>query len=643
MSHMSLSTCHARLCMSLRHKKSALLGVSLVTIAVVLCLQYSVAREGIDDPSQPQQSVAGYGEPRSPERQALRSNRLEESKPGLPVQFIANSIATEVLTDQRDNYPPVYQPRQSYHLQGGYAAPSRKQIYVPPQRVVHFDLKGAPPKVSYIKQVLDLVKHLGATGVLLEWEDMFPYKGVIKDLAATNAYSKEEVKEIIGSAKDKGLSVIPLVQTFGHVEFALKYETFSNLREVPESAQSLCPSLNESLVLIEHMVQQVLAVHGQVPYLHVGCDEVFQMGECPRCRPKIRDELFLSHVANVANIVKKVSPNTTPLIWDDMLRHIPAATLLEWKMNTLVEPMVWVYAEDVYRFVPSNTWDKFSLVFPYVWTASAFKGAFGETMYVPNAKRHLENNLNWLELMSNEGALFKGGFRGIVITGWQRYDHFATLCELLPAAIPSLALNTLATSRGYFNSSLVPSLVTSLGCTLMPPSSISLQTDMFLWDALGRCTFPGHGFFAFLQRLNSLQREVDDFFVQIDKKRSWLTPYNVRHNFSAAFRVDELLQDQPRLYHSVISLVHAAIENLQPVFDNYTVAEWIEQNLYPMLEKLEQIGNDGANLKLRKVWQRRPFPILKEFERFGLIRRDPTERKSQNLEPARSRIIVTVT
>lgn len=81
---------------------------------------------------------------------------------------------------------------------------------------------------------------------------------------------------------------------------------------------------------------------------------------------------------------------------------------------------MWVYAEDVYRFVPSNTWDKFSLVFPYVWTASAFKGAFGETMYVPNAKRHLENNLNWLELMSNEGALFKGGFRGIVITGWQR-------------------------------------------------------------------------------------------------------------------------------------------------------------------------------------------------------------------------------
>ena len=51
---------------------------------------------------------------------------------------------------------------------------------------------------------------------------------------------------------------------------------------------------------------------------------------------------------------------------------------------------VWVYAEDVYRFVPSMIWDKYAAVFPRIWSASAFKGAFGETLYIPNAKRHLE-------------------------------------------------------------------------------------------------------------------------------------------------------------------------------------------------------------------------------------------------------------
>lgn len=90
------------------------------------------------------------------------------------------------------------------------------------------------------------------------------------------------------------------------------------------------------------------------------------------------------------------------------------------KLTLVFHIQVWVYAEDVYRFVPTIVWDKFAEVFPRVWAASAFKGAFGETMYVPNAKRHLENNLRWLEVMATESPKFKNGFAGIVLTGWQR-------------------------------------------------------------------------------------------------------------------------------------------------------------------------------------------------------------------------------
>lgn len=73
-------------------------------------------------------------------------------------------------------------------------------------------------------------------------------------------------------------------------------------------------------------------------------------------------------------------------------------------------------------------------MFDNLWGASAFKGAFGETLTVPNIKMHLDNNIAWLGALQEQQDNFKK-VQGIVITGWQRYDHLANLCELLPVSL----------------------------------------------------------------------------------------------------------------------------------------------------------------------------------------------------------------
>ena len=134
-----------------------------------------------------------------------------------------------------------------------------------------------------------------------------------------------------------------------------------------------------------------------------------------------------------------------------MLRNIPAHVLQESQLGQIVEPMVWVYVEDVDRFVDSLTWANYGEVFPHIWAASAFKGAFGERLFGVNVQRHVGNNLAWLEVMRRE-TLSSGklSFRGLVLTGWSRYDHFAVLCELLPVAMPSLILNLVIITQGMF-------------------------------------------------------------------------------------------------------------------------------------------------------------------------------------------------
>ncbi|XP_038618911.1 uncharacterized protein LOC119942282 [Tachyglossus aculeatus] len=55
-------------------------------------------------------------------------------------------------------------------------------------RLVHLDLKGAAPKISYLEQLFPLLSQLGATGVLVEYEDMFPFQGDLGILRSPYAY-----------------------------------------------------------------------------------------------------------------------------------------------------------------------------------------------------------------------------------------------------------------------------------------------------------------------------------------------------------------------------------------------------------------------------------------------------------------------
>ena len=104
-----------------------------------------------------------------------------------------------------------------------------------------------------------LVREAGATAILMEYEDMFPFWGTLRNISAKNAYSQRDVQNLQKWAMQNDLIVIPLVQTFGHMEFVLKLDEFKDLREVPIYPQSICPSQDRSWTIIQEMIDQVSA------------------------------------------------------------------------------------------------------------------------------------------------------------------------------------------------------------------------------------------------------------------------------------------------------------------------------------------------------------------------------------------------
>ncbi|KAM7001654.1 hexosaminidase D isoform 2-T2 [Passerculus sandwichensis] len=401
------------------------------------------------------------------------------------------------------------------------------------RRLVHLDLKGAAPRAQYLEQVLPLLRALGATGLLLEYEDTFPYTGPLEVLQAPHAYSPEELQALLSWARAQGLDVVPLVQSFGHMEVYY-------LGEGEESKQWLQ-----------------------------------QQNNTPQ-------KLCLSHIKAVATCLAWSYPMVTPIVWDDMLRGISEETLAESGVPQLVQPMIWDYATDI------NVEGKVQLIEKYrrcgfskVWFASAFKGATGANQSLTLIGHHLRNQLEWLQVAQRSPA---DVLEGIALTGWQRYDHFAVLCELLPVAIPSLAVCLQALKNGGFSEKVKENVENILG---MP----NLEIETFMSPGLG--TFPGSSVLTLVTQISfHLKSSVDELLERNRYSTGWFSPYHRKRKIIHPIIVHHLQPDAVRLFSKWSAVVQDLQAAMEQVFPRCAIEEWMEENVHPHLQKLQEVVED---------------------------------------------------
>ena len=472
----------------------------------------------------------------------------------------------------------------------------------PEYRLWHLDLKGAPPKISYIEKVLKLVKSAGATGVLVEWEDMFPFSGKIANFSAKNAYNIVEVKKLYKVINDLELLYIPLVQSLGHLEYVLKQQTWRHLRESDNMPAEACPSNPETMSLVLEAIRQIVDLTPSA-VLHIGADEVFNLGKCPKCLQSGKSSLslYVNYIKNLAKTIKDTW-SLRILIWDDMIRSTPTHLVKE--LTDLVEPVVWAYGENVLQLLPPLVIQNHMQNFPNVWMGAAFKGAFGPTEVMPNAHRHSGNTVAWSEISKIFNRYSGPKINGMIITGWSRYDHFATLCELLPPSIPSLIFTMIVATTGQINEDTIDTLHNLLKCS--PKVYLAPSRDPHLWAARD-CHFEGSDISRFLHRYVTLKTELHKLSDLVEEKEGWFTSYNFVHRFSSPIK-NLKISDELKNHKYEIDYLKTEISKIFPkYFDNFTITEWQEQHLKPLDEKITFMIHKTEILLSQSVWPRRPL------------------------------------
>ncbi|CAG4937469.1 unnamed protein product [Parnassius apollo] len=444
-------------------------------------------------------------------------------------------------------------------------------------RIVHLDLKGAPLKISYLATVFNCIKSWGATGVLLEWEDTFPYTSNLIEIGSQcgvsgsggdGVYSTEDVQTIFKLAKDNCLEVIQLIQTIGHMEFVLKHPSFRKLREAPLSPAVLCPSKPEALQLIMSMLLQALNLQPDASFIHIGADEVWHTAVCEECQKRaVMSEhktasLYLEHIQNVLLFLKQKKPDITILMWEDMLRTMNVDTLQSYKLCDLVQPVVWHYnPKECFQLNP-GMWNIYKQIFPNVWTASAFKGANGSSQVLSPVARYVSNHEGWLlEINKYSPAI---NFVGIILTGWSRYDHYATLCELLPVSLPSL------------KSCLQSLLKTELSNEAVINEVI--PEEQWPGVELARCV---HSFVILRERCHA--------FIHGDVVSTWLNPWQMKNKFTNPLQVENIAVAAKHLLTDLLALQQQTSVHLHAITGKRSAEEWIGTFLIPLVERIAEI------------------------------------------------------
>ncbi|HHW79216.1 MAG TPA: beta-N-acetylhexosaminidase, partial [Acholeplasmataceae bacterium] len=180
--------------------------------------------------------------------------------------------------------------------------------------------RGAVYKVSYLKNLIRKQAIMGANEIWLYMEDVYEVEGYPFFGYLRGKYSKEELKEVVAYAEIFGITLVPAIQTLGHMEQFLKWH---DSRFVKDQYHVLLAEDDRTYELIKAMFKTIREVF-KTDRIHIGLDETFGLGFGRYYKEngyKHQYDIFLDHLERVNTLALEMGFKDV-LIWSDMFYRI---------------------------------------------------------------------------------------------------------------------------------------------------------------------------------------------------------------------------------------------------------------------------------------------------------------------------------
>jgi hypothetical protein len=310
-------------------------------------------------------------------------------------------------------------------------------------RAFQWDLARQVERLDVLLQLLQLYSRLGYSELYLHLEDAVEYPS-LPTIARADAYSYKQLEQLVSAASAVGIGVVPIVNLLGHTQYLIKDPAYRDLNELraedgsPLATGQICPNHPRTREVADRLLHDMrpFCTAGKV---HVGLDESFHLGKCPRCRAEIASDglatHFARHVHRLHNLTQKHQLRLG--MWADMLNFIPDAID---QLPTGIAAYDWYYypfqrtpAVELFNFRKVNLAPALKRRGIEYW-GCPMNGAFRYEP-IPLFRDRLENIRSWWKRCQRVKAA------GMLITSWEAYRLALETTTVIDAAAAELWLN----------------------------------------------------------------------------------------------------------------------------------------------------------------------------------------------------------
>lgn len=240
--------------------------------------------------------------------------------------------------------------------------------------------------------------------------------------------------------------------------------------------------------------------------------------------------------------------------------------------------------------------------FRNIWIAGAFKGATSPSAMLPNITKHYENTKSWLTYISKHVEP-RTKIMGYVLTAWSRYDHFSSICELLPVSIPSLVLNLLMITSAF---SEKRDIIATYDEVLKCRKKNNLRTITHMKNT-SHCVFPGQELIPMTFQLISFHEEIDQLYYKLYETNAWMNDYHLKKNYANGRTVSQQFEDNRfrKIYNSFAEFSRMLRFEMSKYYNDATIDEWFLQHVQLYSNKLEFLNNALVSSTSQNTWGRR--------------------------------------